>query len=197
MAMQAQSWSIQALSVELGIDRRTVAKRLDGLPPVRVEGRTKFWRMADAAPLLLGHAPTEGETIASAERRKAVADAGLAELRLAEKLAHVLDVREIEKQLNPVFSAMAAKINAMPSKFGPVVCPDDPPRGRRLLEQVAQEVLAELRNVEFSDVPEAADSDEKSGNGGRRGNSYRETGRSHGGAAVSLRKASSGTPNRP
>ena len=120
--MQGQGWSIQGLATELRLDRRTVASRLDGLPPARVEGRTKLWRMADAAPLLLGHAPTEGETIASAERRKAIADAGLAELRLAEKLGHVLDVRELEKQLDPVFSSMAARINGMPSKYGPVVC---------------------------------------------------------------------------
>jgi hypothetical protein len=33
MAMTKQLWSINALSVELGIDRRTLAKRLADLPP--------------------------------------------------------------------------------------------------------------------------------------------------------------------
>ncbi len=35
MALQRQLWSINALSVELGIDRRTLAKRLQDLPPAQ------------------------------------------------------------------------------------------------------------------------------------------------------------------
>ncbi len=67
MAMQRRTWSINALSAELGLDRRTLSKRLQGLPPVetkkagnRVEKR---WHLAD----VVGHmsrggvagAPTE------------------------------------------------------------------------------------------------------------------------------------------
>lgn len=37
MALQRQHWSINALSVELGLDRRTLAKRLDGLNPAQVD----------------------------------------------------------------------------------------------------------------------------------------------------------------
>jgi hypothetical protein len=37
--MQAQLWSISGLSVQLGIDRRTLAKRLEGLTPASVEER--------------------------------------------------------------------------------------------------------------------------------------------------------------
>lgn len=55
MAMQSKLWSINALSTELEIDRRTLAKRLAGLPPaeskkvgIRIEKR---WRLAD----VVGH----------------------------------------------------------------------------------------------------------------------------------------------
>jgi hypothetical protein len=51
MAMQSTLWSINALSTELGIDRRTLAKRLQHLPPAEVKqvGRRieKRWRLAD------------------------------------------------------------------------------------------------------------------------------------------------------
>ncbi len=37
MAMQRQTWSISALSIELKTDRRTMAKRLDGLEPAEIK----------------------------------------------------------------------------------------------------------------------------------------------------------------
>ena len=51
MPMQPRTWSINALSVELGIDRRTLSKRLAGLPPAetkRLKNRDeKRWHLAD------------------------------------------------------------------------------------------------------------------------------------------------------
>jgi hypothetical protein len=51
MAMQRQTWSINGLSAELGMDRRTLSDRLDGLPPTetkqlanRIENR---WYLSD------------------------------------------------------------------------------------------------------------------------------------------------------
>jgi hypothetical protein len=59
MAMQSKLWTINALSVELGIDRRTLAKRLEHLPPVKVlqVGRRteKRWRLADVLAHLQPH----------------------------------------------------------------------------------------------------------------------------------------------
>lgn len=51
MGMQRQLWSLNALSNELGMDRRTLAKRLQSLPPSETkeyDNRTeKLWHMAD------------------------------------------------------------------------------------------------------------------------------------------------------
>ncbi|MDX6748797.1 hypothetical protein SH611_03150 [Geminicoccaceae bacterium 1502E] len=47
MAMTPNDYSVSALSVEFGLDRRTVANRLAKVPPCRVQGRTKYWRLAD------------------------------------------------------------------------------------------------------------------------------------------------------
>lgn len=51
MAMQRQLWSLNALSNELGMDRRTLAKRLHSLAPAETkqfDNRTeKLWHMAD------------------------------------------------------------------------------------------------------------------------------------------------------
>jgi hypothetical protein len=44
MAMQRQLWSINALSTELGTDRRTLAKRLGGLRPAKEEPKLYLLR---------------------------------------------------------------------------------------------------------------------------------------------------------
>jgi hypothetical protein len=54
MAMSRTSWSINALSVEFQIDRRTVGKRLENVTPYDLgpDGSPR-WRMNEAAPALL------------------------------------------------------------------------------------------------------------------------------------------------
>jgi hypothetical protein len=54
MAMSRTSWSINALATELGLDRRTVANRLERVIPVDLaaDGSPR-WALADAAPALL------------------------------------------------------------------------------------------------------------------------------------------------
>jgi len=47
MAMMRQTYSISGLSVELGISRRTLAKKLDTLPPAEEKGKSRRYYMAD------------------------------------------------------------------------------------------------------------------------------------------------------
>lgn len=48
MAMQTQLFSLSGLGVELDIDRRTLAKKLDNLPPAATDpDGTKRWRIRD------------------------------------------------------------------------------------------------------------------------------------------------------
>jgi len=37
----AQLWTVDGLSAELGLDRRTIDKRLDGLPPDHITGKSR------------------------------------------------------------------------------------------------------------------------------------------------------------
>jgi hypothetical protein len=45
--MQPQLWTLNGLSVELGLDRRTLAKRLHGLQPVKVDGDSRKYLLRD------------------------------------------------------------------------------------------------------------------------------------------------------
>lgn len=57
-------WSINALADEFGIDRRTVKKRLEGMPPAGVLNGHPAWRLRDIAGAVLGlkAAVPDGET---------------------------------------------------------------------------------------------------------------------------------------
>jgi hypothetical protein len=67
MAMQQRLWSLNALSVELCIDRRTLAKRLEGLPPVeekKIGKRTeKRWRLNDVIEHLKNPKPIKDDAL--------------------------------------------------------------------------------------------------------------------------------------
>src|SRR3954449_7350596 len=52
MAMRPRLWTISGLAVELGRDRRTIAKALARVPPAGRVGGHDAWRMADALQAL-------------------------------------------------------------------------------------------------------------------------------------------------
>ena len=50
--MQKALWSVNALSVEFELDRRTIAKRLNGLAPAKVDGQSRLYYLSQVLPLL-------------------------------------------------------------------------------------------------------------------------------------------------
>ncbi len=54
MAMTPKTWTISALAVEFRLDRRTVARRLDGIRPAGQEQGADVWRLDDVAAALVG-----------------------------------------------------------------------------------------------------------------------------------------------
>ena len=54
MSMNPRLWSINALSTELDIDRRTVARRLRKVPPAGKLNGHDAWHLADVLPILIG-----------------------------------------------------------------------------------------------------------------------------------------------
>lgn len=154
MAMVPQEWSIHALAVEFRIHPNVVARRLRDVPPFRSEGRNNFWRMADAAPALSGSTRQTGaDSKEEAERRRMVAEAELAEIKLSERRGEVMPVAEVGEQLDRVFAAVRARIVAFPPKMAPIVMPQDPNKALAILERGSLEILAELE----SDIDHGAD----------------------------------------
>lgn len=50
----ARLWSISALAEEFGVDRRTVKRRLEGIPPAGETNGHPAWRLRDVAVAVMG-----------------------------------------------------------------------------------------------------------------------------------------------
>jgi hypothetical protein len=61
MAMQRQLFCINSLAVEFGLDRRTVAKRIDGIPPANQDGVSKQWYLESVIGALTRNQQTPAE----------------------------------------------------------------------------------------------------------------------------------------
>lgn len=91
-----------------------------------------------------------------AERRKAIADAALRELRLARLRGELVPREEYRLELARVLHNVRAVIDAFPARYASRLPGDGPLADRvALLRAIAREVLAELRGA--GEAPESAD----------------------------------------
>lgn len=83
--------------------------------------------------------------------RKMHAEAMLAEHELAEVQAVMARVDTIDKRLERAFTAISAKLGALPVKAAPIIAPKDMVRARTILEQMVQELILELQSEDLGD----------------------------------------------
>ena len=146
MAMTPQVWSVNALATELGLDRRTVGKRLALTTPhsMAADGSPR-WRLNDAVQALFDIKSRQQHVdLNEARRRKASAEAQLAELELARQQGQVVAVEDVGVELERCYSAVRARLMAIPPKLAPLLCPDDPATAQGMIETAVVEALAEL-----------------------------------------------------
>lgn len=143
MAMTPQGWSISAIAVELGRDRRTVAAACANVEPCGSDRRGKLYRLADVVPLLV----TSGRPadVDEAKARKLAAEAELAEIELAKARGELVPIDAVAKAVTDEYAATRAKLLALPSKLAPLVAIEDREAAcRDAIERGITEALDEL-----------------------------------------------------
>lgn len=147
MSMTPKLWSISALSVELGMDRRTVAKKIAAVKPAEEGSSGKLYRLADvlqamATAAVADQRPADFE---DAKTRKMTADAVLAEIEVAKVRGQVVDVDVMAKAVAGDYALVRARLLALPTKLTPLVVPmTDPAEVRDTIERAVAEALEEL-----------------------------------------------------
>jgi len=147
MSMTPKAWSVSGLATELGLDRRTVAKRLAHAPPhsLAPDGSPR-WRLNDALRALFD--VEDGRRtridIDEARQRKTAAEARLAELELARQEGEVVAVEDVGIEVERRYAAVRARLMALPPKLAPMLCPEEPTLAQAMIEAAVIEALAEL-----------------------------------------------------
>lgn len=114
----ARLWSINALAEEFGIDRRTVKKRLDGIPAAGEVNGHPAWRLRDVAIAVMGPQgasaigvdpdelpPSERLNHYRAEREKA---------KWLEEQRFQIPMAEVEQVVATAFKSLASALDTLP-----------------------------------------------------------------------------------
>lgn len=121
--MQPVLWSLHGLSVELGRDRKALARALEGLKPDeetrRGRGVDRKWRLKRVVSHLFEQT-VEGETDFENQReRLAAAQAEKVEMENAVRRGLLADVTEVQRVWSEHILAASRKLLAVADKMGP------------------------------------------------------------------------------
>lgn len=152
--MIRQTWSVNRLSAELGIDRRTLAKRLEGLKPATekhtARGIDREWYLSAVVEHL--YRPTEGERL-DPQHEKARLDAAradLAETQLGKVRGELIPAVEYERALSDGFKTVAMTLESLPDLLerdaglpGPAV-----DRAIQVIDRLREDLYRRLTGIE-------------------------------------------------
>lgn len=155
MAMRPQLWTVNALAVELGRDRRSIAKLVSDLPPDGQERGVDAWRLKRVIDIMLrgsrerpaGNLDPEQQR---ARKEKELADA--AALKNAVTRKELVSGAEVEKAWGNMIGIARERILAMPSKLGPVLAAmTSAAEVQRAIEDEVRTALDELAGTDIDD----------------------------------------------
>jgi hypothetical protein len=156
MAMtRSQGWSISALATEFGLDRRTVAKRIEGIAPSGTVSGAQVWALVDVSAALSGGvAPADGALDLNEERaRKAKEEADRLEMMNAQMRGELLARGDVDAAVAGAFARVRARMIGIPSKVAPVVAiMDNPAEVQGVLREAVYDALRELSETAVSDL---------------------------------------------
>jgi phage terminase Nu1 subunit (DNA packaging protein) len=113
MAMTPQDWTISGLSVETGIDRRTLGKMLKDAKPVGRRGKSDLYRIEQVITALRG---SSGGDYNEERTRLTKAQADHEELKVAQLAGELIPVDFVIETWQAQTQNMRAKLLNLPTK---------------------------------------------------------------------------------
>ena len=124
MAMRRGLWTVNSLSVEVKIDRRTLAKRLEGLPTTGKVKGFPAWYLADVLAHLHAGGKDEGERLSYEveKARFAKEQADKLELENAKTRGELLPADEVARADEAIYTAIRDGFLALPDAVADQLC---------------------------------------------------------------------------
>ena len=127
--MVPDKWSINRLACELAMDRRSLARRLEGLAPVEEKKGAKrterFYRLADVFGHLSRVDENEALDLNQERARLTKLQAEKVALELAETRGEVVRMSLVVPHWQGMISRARSKFLALPSRAAAVIAPPD------------------------------------------------------------------------
>lgn len=152
MAMTKQLYSISALAVELDRDRRTIARALKSVnPDGKAAGGHSAWFLATA---LAAMEPETGEVtdMDEAKRRKAVAEAKIAEMQADREAGKLLAREDVDAAVVGAFARVRSRLLSVPHKVAPIVQGQNTAEAAETVRMAIWGALQELSETSVSDL---------------------------------------------
>ena len=151
------------MSTELPPTRRTFAKYLAGVEPCKVQGKTKFYWLADVMraipPGLLGVGPVDEDALdlnfETARLKKAQADKTEMEVKRDKK--ELIPGELVDTTWQDMVLKFRAKVLSIPPVAASQVAGVDPREARKILESLVNQALEELSQYDPADDSSQAD----------------------------------------
>jgi hypothetical protein len=146
----AQEWTVLGLSVELGIDRVVLGKKLKGLKPAREDGKSRFFYMADVFRHL-AHGENLDPQQEAAKLNKARREK--LEIEKAELIGLVVNINEVADMWTEQITHMKARLLSIPSKATTqILAADTYGEAEKILKAQIREALGELAEWTLQDT---------------------------------------------
>lgn len=147
--MQSKLWTVSELSVELDVDRRTMAKRLEGCEPEEnvTDGagrQHRRYRLSAVFTHLLEAAGGSVLKLDDERARLAKEQADRAEMDNEVRRGELLDAELVGADMETTFNVFKQKLLSAPSKLAPLLNPDKPNAARDILTAELERILSEL-----------------------------------------------------
>jgi|APMI01.1.fsa_nt_gi hypothetical protein len=147
MAMTAKLWSINAAATELGKDRRTVAKALDGVPADGRIGVRPAWLLSTIiAAMNAGASAPPGQLDPAHERaRKDRALADRTEMENDVRRGELVAIADVIRLVGDDYGRVRSRILSIPSRCAPRIAAErDPAKVAAMLQDEINLALREL-----------------------------------------------------
>ncbi len=143
-----KGYSISALARMAGVDRRTLAARLEGVTPPESGPKGKLYRLSDVVQSFIAQPlqAEEAEEFQQARGRKLEAEAGLAELKLQKQRGEMVPSDDVRADLVEVIRSLYTRLAVtLPQQLAPRLQAKTAKQAEEILRVEVERVFAELR----------------------------------------------------
>jgi hypothetical protein len=143
-----KGYSVNTLTRLLGVNRRTLLARLEGVTPVKSGPREKLYRLSDAVQGFISQPLRGAEVVGLAEvrGRKLAAETELTEMKLQRQRGELVPSADVRDDLTEIIRSLYTRLAVvMPQQLGPRLRAKTAGQAAQVLRAEVERLFTEFR----------------------------------------------------